>query len=125
MSVGKPQLPEQAEITNVGFTWQPERFDGLELSIDYGDSIVYEPFQFLDMLRATGQSAASYDSTPGSASRRAADAWLAGQPNIFRNPVTGAVELVLIQSANVAEFDVKLDFKNYQFDILAPRLAAI
>ena len=64
--------------------------------------------QFLDMLRATGQSAASYDSTPGSASRRAADAWLAGQPlggpggNIFRNPVTGAVELVLIQSANVA-----------------------
>ena len=134
---GNPNLgPEQAEITNVGFTWQPERFDGLELSIDYQEIAYTDRIrtlseddvtrnQFLDMLRATGQSAASYDSTPGSASRRAADAWLAGQPlggpggNIFRNPVTGAVELVLIQSANVAEFDVKLfDFKaNYQFDL--------
>jgi hypothetical protein len=65
------------------------------------------------MLRATGQTEGSYDSTPGSASRKAADAWLGEQPvggaggNIFRDP-DGRVALVLIQSANVAQFDVSL-----------------
>ena len=75
--------------------------------------------QFLAMLSATGQSESAYDPTPGSASRAKADAWLGGQPvggaggNIFRNPVTGRVDLVLTQSGNVAKFDVDL------FDIKA------
>lgn len=69
--------------------------------------------QFNAMLRATGQAEASYDATLGSASRNAADAWLASQPiggaggNIFRN-AAGKVDLVLTQSANVAQFDVNL-----------------
>jgi hypothetical protein len=69
------------------------------------------------MLIATGATEASYDSTPGSPTRNAADIWLAGQGvggpagNIFRGPL-GNVELVLVQSANVATFDVSLfDFK--------------
>jgi outer membrane receptor protein involved in Fe transport len=147
---GNPNLgPEQAEITNIGFSWQPTgRLDGLTLSIDYQEIAYTDRIrtlseddvtrnQFLDMLRATGQSEGSYDSTPGSSSRKAADAWLAGQElggpggNIFRNAATGAVELVLIQSANVAEFDVNLlDFKaDYSFELgdygtLSTRLAA-
>lgn len=133
---GNPDLdPESAEIFNVGFTWQPSgMLDGLELSVDY-QSIEYTDRirtlseddvtrnQFLAMLAATGQSEANYDPSPGTDSRNAADAWLATQPeggasgNIFRNPDTAKVEFVLIQSDNVAAFDVELvDFKlNYQF----------
>ncbi|MDC3196811.1 TonB-dependent receptor, partial [Gammaproteobacteria bacterium] len=124
---GNPNLgPEKAEITNLGFTWQPTgRLDGLELSLDYQqvqytdrirtlseDDVTRN--QFLAMLSATGQSESAYDSTPGSASRAKADAWLGGQPiggaggNIFRNPVNGRVDLVLTQSGNVAKFDVDL-----------------
>jgi len=135
---GNPNLgPEQAEITNLGFTWSPSGdWDGFEFSVDYQqidytdrirtlseDDVTRN--QFIAMLRGTGQSEASYDPTPGSASRTQADAWL-GQfgvggagGNLFRRP-DGSVELVLIQSANVAEFDVELfDVKasyNYQTD---------
>jgi len=132
---GNPDLgAEQAEITNIGFTWQPEgKLDGLEISVDYQEIQYSDRIrtlseddvtrnQFLSMLRATGQAESSYDSTPGSATRNAADAWLAGQPiggadgNIFRQPA-GDVSLVLIQSANVAQFDVNLfDIKtSYSF----------
>ena len=123
---GNPGLgPEQAEILNVGFTWQAEgRLEGFELSMDYQEIEYTDRIrtlteddvtrnQFLSMLQATGQTAGSYDSTPGSASRKAADAWLGAQPvggaggNIFRDP-DGRVSLVLIQSANVAQFDVSL-----------------
>jgi len=123
---GNPGLgPEQAEIGNIGFTWQPTgRLDGLELSMDYQqieytdrirtlseDDVTRD--QFNTMLRATGASEGSYDPTPGSSTRQAADAWLASQPiggqngNIFRD-ADGRVALVLIQSANVAQFDVNL-----------------
>jgi hypothetical protein len=123
---GNPNLgPEQAEILNVGFTWQAEgRLEGFELSMDYQEIEYTDRIrtlteddvtrnQFASMLRDTGQSEGSYDSTPGSASRKAADAWLGAQPvggaggNIFRDP-DGRVSLVLIQSANVAQFDVSL-----------------
>jgi outer membrane receptor protein involved in Fe transport len=135
-SAGNPNLsPESAEITNFGFTWQPTGvLEGLELSADY-QSIEYSDRirtlseddvtrnQFLDMLRATGQSEASYDPTPGTQSRTLADTWLGSQPvggsggNIFRNPQTGKVDLVLTQSSNVATFDVELiDMKaSYRF----------
>lgn len=132
---GNPNLgPEQAEILNVGFTWQAEgRLEGFELSMDYQEIEYTDRIrtlteddvtrnQFLAMLQATGQTVGSYDSTPGSASRKAADAWLGEQPvggsggNIFRDP-DGRVALVLIQSANVAQFDVSLfDMKaSYSF----------
>jgi len=123
---GNPGLgPEQAEILNVGFTWQAEgRLEGFELSMDYQEIEYTDRIrtlteddvtrnQFASMLRDTGQSEGSYDSTPGSASRKAADAWLGAQPvggaggNIFRD-ADGRVSLVLIQSANVAQFDVSL-----------------
>jgi outer membrane receptor protein involved in Fe transport len=123
---GNPNLgPEQAEILNVGFTWQAEgRLEGFQLSMDYQEIEYTDRIrtlteddvtrnQFSSMLRATGQTEGSYDSTPGSASRKAADAWLGEQPvggaggNIFRDP-DGRVALVLIQSANVAQFDVSL-----------------
>lgn len=123
---GNPNLgPESAEIVNLGFSWQPTgALDGFELSMDYQEIEYTDRIrtlseddvtrnQFLAMLRATGQSEGSYDSTPGSPSRNAADAWLAAQPtggaggNIFRRP-DGSVERVLIQSANVAAFNVNL-----------------
>jgi hypothetical protein len=129
---GNPNLgPEQAEITNIGFTWQASgAFDGLELSMDYQqieytdrirtlseDDVVLRQFQ--DMLAATGQSASSYDPTPGSASRAAANTWLAnyGQFYPIERGASGKIDRVLIQSANVAAFYVDLvDFKiNYNW----------
>jgi outer membrane receptor for ferrienterochelin and colicin len=135
---GNPNLgPEQAEITNIGLTWSPSGdLDGFEFSMDYQEIEYTDRIrtlseddvtrnQFLAMLRDTGQQEGSYDPTPGTQSRALADAWL-GQfgpggagGNLFRAP-GGNVELVLIQSANVAEFDLSLfDFKasyNYQTD---------
>lgn len=130
-SSGNPNLgPENAAISNFGFTWTPSGdWDGFEFSMDYQkidytdrirtlseDDVTRN--QFLAMLRDTGQSEASYDPNPGSPSRAKADAWL-GQfgpggagGNLFRRS-DGSVDLVLIQSANVAEFDVEL------FDIKA------
>ncbi len=124
---GNPNLgPENAEIMNIGFSWQPTgALDGFELSMDYQeiqytdrirtlseDDVVRRQFQ--DMLRATGQTEAGYNPTPGTASRAAADAWLAtfgASYPIDRFP-DGKIERVLIQSANVAAFDVSLiDFK--------------
>ena len=120
---GNPNLgPENAEITNLGFTWQPTgALDGFELSMDYQeieytdrirtlseDDVVRR--QFTDMLAATGISEASYDPTPGSSTRNAANAWLATAGEnypIFRLP-DGKVDRVLIQSANVAAFYVDL-----------------
>lgn len=131
---GNPNLgPEQAEITNFGFTWQPTgMLDGLELSMDYQqieytdrirtlseDDVTLRQFQ--DMLAATGQSRDSYDPTPGSPSRQRADTWLADNAqnySIFRRP-DGSVDRVLIQSANVAAFYVDLlDVKaNYTWNL--------
>ncbi len=120
---GNPDLgPEQAEIVNFGFSWQPSgMLDGFELSMDYQqieytdrirtlseDDVVLK--QFLDMLAATGQSRSSYDSTPGSPSRAAANSWLAANGAnypIDRRP-DGKIDRVLIQSANVAAFYVDI-----------------
>ncbi len=129
---GNPNLgPEQAEITNIGFTWQANgMLDGLELSMDYQqieytdrirtlseDDVVLRQFQ--DMLAATGQSASSYDPTPGTASRAAANTWLASNAQFYPidRRADGKIDRVLIQSANVAAFYVDLvDFKiNYSW----------
>ncbi len=122
-SSGNPNLgPEQAEITNIGFSWQPSgALSGLEVSMDYQqieytdrirtlseDDVVLRQFQ--DMLAATGQSASSYDPTPGSASRAAANSWLAtnGANYPIDRRTDGKIDRVLIQSANVAAFYVDL-----------------
>lgn len=124
-STGNPDLqPETADILNVGFTWQPGgSLSGLEFSADYQtidytdrirtlseDDVVQSQFQ--TMLAETGLSAANYDPTPGSATRQQADLWLQqneeGRFPVTRNPDSGAVERVLIQSANVATYNIEV-----------------
>jgi len=136
-SSGNPTLqPESSVIQNVGFTWEPEgALTGLSVSLDYQE-IEYEDRimslsyvdtvdnQFKLMLAATGISAANYDPTPGSATRNAANAWLAtlppagpGSNKIDRFP-TGEVKKVYRQAANISSvwidlFDANV---NYSFD---------
>ncbi len=136
-SSGNPSLqPESSVIQNVGFTWEPENFlDGLTFSVDYQE-IEYEDrilslsyvdtvdHQFKQMLSAIGSSVDSYDSTPGSATRNAADAWLASLPpagpgsnKIDRFP-TGEVKKVYRQAANISSVWIDLFDSNitYTFD---------
>jgi len=81
---------EESEIINVGFTWEP--LDDLSFSVDYQvikydgrivspDSIDIVLEDFDRMLKATGQTVASYDPTPGTPSRALANAWLDANPN--------------------------------------------
>ena len=81
---------EESEIINVGFTWEP--IDNLTMGIDYQvikydgrivspDSIDIVLEDFDRMLAATGQTVASYDPTPGTASRDKGNAWLDSNPN--------------------------------------------
>jgi hypothetical protein len=134
-SSGNPNLgPETAEITNVGFSWRPSgRLNGFELSMDYQeieytnrirtlseDDVVRR--QFTDMLAGTGISEAAYDSTPGSATRLQANAWLAANGAnypIERRFGNDKIDRVLIQSANVSSFFVNLvDLKtSYSFEV--------
>lgn len=87
-SAGNPNLaPETSEIKNLGLTWQASgALEGFEISLDYQE-IEYTDrirtlttqdtvtFQFNQFLGQTG--IANYDSTVGSATRNAANAWLA------------------------------------------------
>ncbi|MCB1671797.1 MAG: TonB-dependent receptor [Gammaproteobacteria bacterium] len=112
--------PETSELVNVGFSWEPNGvLSGFSLSVDYQE-IEYQDrirslsaqdtvqFQFDQMLAATGQTAANYDPTPGSASRVKADAWLATLPaagpsgNKVSRFFTGEVEKVYLQPANIS-----------------------
>lgn len=87
-SSGNPDLvPETSDIWNVGFTWEP--LDDLTVSMDY-QSIEYTDrirtlgtldivaIEFEEMLAAIGSTPGAYDPTPGSATRQAANAWIAG-----------------------------------------------
>ncbi len=136
-SSGNPTLdPETSELVNYGVTWEPEgALAGLSLSLDYQE-IEYTDrirslsaqdtvqFQFDQMLAATGQTAANYDATPGSASRQKADAWLAalGPAGPTTNKVarffTGEVEKVYLQPANISSVWIDaLDFNGtYTFN---------
>ncbi len=117
---GNPDLqPETSDIWNLGFTWEP--LDDLSISMDY-QSIEYTDrirtmnhqdianIEFENMLRAIGSSPAAYDPTPGSATREAANAWLAagGDPRVTRNPDTQQVVRVVRQSQNVSSVWVDL-----------------
>lgn len=129
-SSGNPDLkPETSDIWNIGFTWEP--IESVSLSLDY-QSIEYTDrirtlgtndvvdIEFAQMLEAIGSTEAAYDPTPGSATRNAANAWLAsaGNPNVTRNPATQQVVRVVRQAANVSNVFVDLvDGRvNYNFD---------
>jgi len=103
---------ENSEIVNVGFTW--EGIENLSISLDYQeieytDRIItlgaqdVTDQQFFNALAATGLSADDYDPTPGSASRAAALAYVAANPNptIFRDPTTSVVQEVVRTAANI------------------------
>jgi outer membrane receptor for ferrienterochelin and colicin len=129
-SSGNPGLdPETSRIWNIGFTWEPTA--NLSLSMDY-QSIEYEDrirtlgtldvvnIEFNSMLAAIGETAATYDPTPGSASRTAANAWLAsvGDPSVTRDPDTQQVSRVVRQAANISNVYVDLidGRANYRWD---------
>src|SRR5690606_6591851 len=64
-----------------------------------------------------------YDATPGSATRNAANAWLAAQgaitgPGVMRDPVTQQVVKTVRQSANISSVNIDLiDLKaRYTYD---------
>lgn len=119
---GNPNLsPETSDIWNVGFTWEP--LDSITLSMDY-QSIEYTDrirtfnhvdvvgLEFDEMLRAIGSSEAAYDPTPGSATRNAANAWLARGGatgvSVTRDPDSQRVVRVVRQAQNVSTVWVDL-----------------
>lgn len=131
-SSGNPNLkPETSDIWNVGFTWEP--LDSLSLSMDY-QSIEYVDrirtlgtvdivaIEFQEMLKAIGSTAATYSSAPGSATRQAANAWVAAGgtslASVARDPATQRVNRVVSQSKNVSSVWVDLfDARaRYSFD---------
>ena len=131
-SSGNPNLgPETSTIQNIGFTWQPDgQLDGLRLSLDYQE-IEYTDrirtlneqdtvaFEFSQMLEATGIARGSYDATPGSATRKTAEAWYANRQNSSGNPVDRfgdfTLDRIYSQSKNISSvwidlFDAKVDY---------------
>ena len=125
-SSGNPGLrPESSTIQNIGFTWEPSgnMLDGLNLSLDY-QRIEYEDrirtlspqdtvgFQFTRFLADSGIKRSDYKTTPGSATRAAADAWLAVEATkpgvaILRYP-SGSVSRLFARSANISSMWVDL-----------------
>lgn len=133
---GNPNLaPETSTIQNLGFTWEPtgNMLEGLNLSMDYQEIEYVDRirtlsqqdtvgFQFSQFLAQTGIARSSYNPTPGSATRNAADAWLAQQAAREGNPIlrypNGSVERLFVQSANISSVWIDLlDMKaQYTFD---------
>ena len=134
-SAGNPNLsPETSTIQNIGFTWEPNGIaDGLSLSVDYQE-IEYTDrirtltsqdtvaFQFQQFLSATGIAESAYSPTAGSASRIAANAWLAAYaggtaPSVERR-ADQTVSAVYTQAANISSVWIDLlDVKGvYSFD---------
>lgn len=120
-SSGNPNLqPETSDIWNVGFTWEP--LDSLTVSMDY-QSIEYTDrirtlgtldivaIEFEEMLAAIGSTPEAYDPTPGSATRTAANAWIAGGglSNVTRDISDNQrVSRVVSQAQNVSTVWVDL-----------------
>lgn len=125
---GNPSLkPETSTIQNLGVTWEPTgRLEGLRVSLDYQEIEYVDrirtlteqdtvEFEFQTMLAATGIGA--YDTTPGSASRLAAQAWYASRG--AGNPVDRfsdfSLDRIYRQAANISSvwidlFDAKVDY---------------
>jgi len=129
---GNPNLqPETSEITNFGFTWQPEGvLSGFEVSLDYQE-IEYTDrirtlteqdtlrFEFQSFLAQTGLSESGYDPTPGSATRQQAEAWYATRASRSGNPVQRfdnfELDRVFRQAQNISSvwvdlFDAKVSY---------------
>ncbi|MGB4247298.1 MAG: TonB-dependent receptor [Pseudohongiellaceae bacterium] len=132
---GNPNLaPETSVMKNIGFTWEPSgALDGLSVSLDY-QTIEYTDrirtlsnpettdAQFTRMLQAIGSTEAAYSSTPGSATRIAADAWLRTQDNTGAGGVirdlnnNGQVLRIIRQANNISSvwidlYDGKVDYR--------------
>lgn len=123
---GNPNLkPETSTIRNIGFTWEPSGnfLEGLNLSMDYQEIEYVDRIrtlsqqdtvtnQFNRFLNATGIAKSAYDHTPGSATRTAANAWLAEQAARPGNPILrgpdGQVTRLFAQAANVSSVWVDL-----------------
>ncbi len=122
-SSGNPTLqPETSTIKNIGFTWEPD--EALSVSLDY-QSIKYVDrirtlttddavgLQFQQMLAGIGATTATYNRTPGSATRNAANAWLAANaggasPGVIRDASTQQVIKVIRQAANISSVWIDL-----------------
>lgn len=134
-SSGNPTLaPETSTIQNIGFTWEPTgTLDGLSLSMDYQEIEYVDrirtlssqdtaAFQYQQFLAQSSYTEDTYDATPGSASRAAADAYLASIRGQSGNPVErysdNTVKTVFTQSANISSVWINLlDMKaQYSFD---------
>jgi iron complex outermembrane receptor protein len=102
---------EESEIWNIGFTW--EGIENLSISLDYQEIEYVDRIvtlgaqdvtnqQYYNALAATGSTPATYDPTPGSASRTAAMAWVAANPTltVTRNS-SGFVEEILAVADNI------------------------
>lgn len=132
---GNPNLaPETSTIQNLGLTWEPSgRLDGLSVSLDYQEIEYVDRIrtltsqdtvanQFNQFLAISGYTMANYDPTPGSASRAAADAYLANVRGRSGNPVErypdNTVRTVYTQAANISSVWIDLfDLKTqYRFD---------
>lgn len=120
---GNPSIrPETSNIKNIGFTW--EGVENLSLSLDYQkieyvdrirtlsavDSVQLE---YSRMLEAIGATSDTYDPTPGSATRTAANVWLREQsalagPGVIRDPSNQQVIKTIRQSANIANVTIDL-----------------
>lgn len=109
---------ERSTLQNIGFTWEP--LDDLSIGIDYQEieytgrifTLTNQDIgtqDFLNVLAATGNTAASFNRTPGSASWEAARAFVNANPNpaIVRDPVTLRASRILRQPQNVDQMDVK------------------
>src|SRR3989338_5999233 len=118
-SSGNPNLqPETSTIRNGGLTWEPSgSLDGLSVSLDYQEIEYVDRIrtltsqdtvanQFNQFLAASGYTTSNYDPTPGSASRNAADAYLASISGTAGNPVVrypdNSVRTVFTQAANIS-----------------------
>lgn len=134
---GNPSLkPEESTIQNIGLSWQPTaNLSGLEVSIDYQE-IEYTnrirtlteqdtvAFEFQNFLADTGIAEASYDPTPGSASRQQAEAWYQGRATQQGNPVQRfdnfELDRIFRQAQNISSvwidlIDAKIDYR-WQMD---------
>ena len=119
---GNPDLrPETSTIWNLGATWEP--INALSISLDYQEVEYVDRIrtlnnvdtvnaQFDRFLTQTGINRDTYDPTPGSADRAAADAFLRSimGPNnqVQRNPDTLAVERIFRQSQNISSVWIDL-----------------
>jgi iron complex outermembrane recepter protein len=119
-SSGNPNLrPEVSDLWNLGFTWEPT--DAWSVNLDY-QSIEYTDrirtlgttdvvdIEFQAMLDAIGVTAANYDPTPGSATRTAANQWIAagGDPRVSRDAASQRVVRVVRQAQNISSVFVDL-----------------